>query len=157
MLGDVLEASFPEPFDIIWSRDAFMHIPDKARLFSRLFSLMAPGGRLVITDYARGKTPGSPEFESYIEKTGYSVIEPQQYGERLRAAGFGDVVVNDATARFVEILRSEEDRLVTNRADFLASFSESDLDYLVDRWNMKIGFCQAGDMKWGIYVADKQA
>jgi phosphoethanolamine N-methyltransferase len=157
MLGDVLEASFPEPFDIVWSRDAFMHIPDKARLFSRLYSLMAPGGRLVITDYARGRTPGSPEFERYIEKTGYSVIEPEQYGERLRSAGFVNVVVDDATARFVEILRSEEDRLVSNRADFFESFSDSDLDYLVDRWNMKIGFCQAGDMKWGIYVADKKA
>jgi phosphoethanolamine N-methyltransferase len=156
VLGDVLEASFPEPFEIVWSRDAFMHIPDKPRLFSRLYSLMAPGGRLVITDYARGKTPGSPEFERYIEKTGYSVIEPEQYGDRLRAAGFVNVVVDDATARFVEILRSEEDRLVSNRSDFLASFSESDVDYLVDRWNMKIGFCQAGDMKWGIYVADKK-
>jgi phosphoethanolamine N-methyltransferase len=157
VLGDVLEADVQAPFDIIWSRDAFMHIPDKPRLFSRLYSLMAPGGRLVITDYARGKTPGSPEFERYIEKTGYSVIEPGPYGERLRGAGFVNVLVDDATARFVEILRSEENCLVTNRADFLASFSASDLDYLVDRWNMKIGFCQAGDMKWGIYVADKQA
>ena len=68
---------FAEPFDIIWSRDAFMHIPDKARLFSRLYDLSAPGGRLVITDYARGKTPGSPEFEKYIETTGYNVVEPE--------------------------------------------------------------------------------
>jgi phosphoethanolamine N-methyltransferase len=83
------------------------------------------------------------------------VIEPEQYGEKLRGAGFVNVIADDATARFVEILRSEEDRLVKERADFLASFSESDLDYLVDRWNMKIGFCQAGDMKWGIYLAAK--
>ena len=60
-------------------------------------------------------------------------------------------------AKFVEILKSEEGRLVAHRAEFLASFSETDLDYLVDRWNMKIGFCGAGDMKWGIYVADKKA
>jgi phosphoethanolamine N-methyltransferase len=157
ILADVLKTDFPQPFDIIWSRDAFMHIPDKARLFSRLYSLMAPGGRLVITDYARGKTPGSPEFERYIENTGYSVIEPEKYGEVLRGAGFVNVVVDDSTAKFIEILRAEESRLVSERADFLASFSASDLDYLVDRWNMMIGFCKAGDMKWGIYVADKPA
>jgi phosphoethanolamine N-methyltransferase len=52
LLGDVLETSFPEPFDIIWSRDAFMHIPDKPKLFSRLYQLLAPDGKLVITDYA---------------------------------------------------------------------------------------------------------
>ena len=114
VLGDVLEEKFAEPFDIIWSRDAFMHIPDKARLFSRLYDLSAPGGRLVITDYARGKTPGSPEFEKYIETTGYNVVEPEAYGRLLEAAGFTDVVVDDATARFVEILKSETGRLADN-------------------------------------------
>jgi phosphoethanolamine N-methyltransferase len=156
ILGDVLEEKFSEPFDIIWSRDAFMHIPDKRRLFSRLYDLSAPGGRLVITDYARGKTTGSPEFEKYIETTGYSVIEPEEYGRLLEAAGYENVVVDDATARFVEILKSEIGRLVDKPTDFLASFSESDLKYLVDRWEMKVGFCKNGDMKWGNYLATRK-
>ncbi len=155
LLGDVLETSFAEPFDIIWSRDAFMHIPDKPRLFSRLYQLMAPGGRLVITDYARGKTPGSAEFEEYIRKTGYSVIEPRDYGRLLEAAGFVDVIVDDATPRFIEILEREAESLVTRRGEFLASFSEADLNYLVERWAMKVRFCHAGDMKWGIYLASR--
>jgi phosphoethanolamine N-methyltransferase len=155
LLGDVLETSFSEPFDIVWSRDAFMHIPDKPRLFSRLYQLMAPGGRLVITDYARGRSPANPEFEKYIEKTGYHVIEPREYGHLLEGAGFADVVVDDATGRFVEILEDESTRLVENRAEFLAHFSDADLGYLIDRWAMKIRFCRDGDMKWGIYLASK--
>jgi phosphoethanolamine N-methyltransferase len=134
-----------------------MHIPDKPRLFARLRELLSPGGRLVITDYARGKSPGSPEFERYIEKTGYHVIEPKAYGELLRAARFTDVVVDDATKTFVEILESEMHRLDANRADFLASFTEADLNYLVDRWAMKVRFCNGGDMKWGIYLATRQS
>jgi phosphoethanolamine N-methyltransferase len=155
LLGDVLKTDFPEPFDIVWSRDAFMHIPDKAELFARLYSLLAPGGRLVITDYARGKAPGSSEFEEYIKKTGYSVIEPTQYGKFLEGAGFKNVVADDATDRFIKILEREADSLVTRRAEFLSSFSESDLDYLVERWAMKVRFCKAGDMKWGNYLATK--
>ena len=96
----------------------------------------------MITDYARGKTPGSPEFEAYIEKTGYNVIEPREYGRLLEAAGFADVVVDDATPRFVEILEREADSLVTRRGEFLASFSEADLNYLVERWAMKVRFLQ---------------
>jgi phosphoethanolamine N-methyltransferase len=157
LLGDVLEASFPEPFDIIWSRDALMHIPDKPRLFARLHSLMAPGGRLVITDYARGPAPGSPQFEKYIETTGYHVVEPREYGRLLEETGFVDVVVDDATSSFVTILRAEVDRLVSHRSEFLASFSEQDLNYLLERWAMKVGFCRAGDMKWGIYLASRSA
>jgi phosphoethanolamine N-methyltransferase len=157
LLGDVLDTSFAEPFDIVWSRDAFMHIPDKPRLFAGLHRLLGGGGRLVITDYARGKTPGSPEFETYIQKTGYHVIEPESYGELLQAAGFEDVRVHDATRRFVEILQSESDHLVANRTEFLASFSEADLNYLIARWAMKVGFCRDGDMKWGIYLATKRS
>jgi len=155
LLGDVLETPFPEPFDLIWSRDAFMHIPDKARLFRRLHELLAGGGRLVITDYARGKTPASPEFERYIETTGYAVVEPGEYGRLLQAAGFSDVVAGDASARFIEILQREMDQLVTNRAEFVTSFSEADLTYLVERWQMKVRFCRNGDMKWGNFLASK--
>ena len=132
-----------------------MHVPDKARLFSTLHGLLAPGGRIVITDYARGKAPGSPEFETYIKETGYHVVEPEQYGQFLRDAGFTDVVVDDATSKFVEILRDEVKRLHDHREEFLKSFSETDLNYIVDRWEMKVGFCQDGDMKWGIYLGTK--
>jgi phosphoethanolamine N-methyltransferase len=155
VLGDVLETPFEDKFDIIWSRDALMHIPDKPRLFSRLHDLLDDGGRLVITDYARGKTPASPAFEDYIAEMGYHVVEPEEYGQLLRDAGFVEVVVDDATITFVDILRRESKRLVDHRDDFLSSFSGDDLNYLVSRWAMKDGFCRAGDMKWGIYLASK--
>jgi phosphoethanolamine N-methyltransferase len=155
ILGDVLDTPFADKFDIIWSRDALMHVPDKERLFARLYNLLDDGGRIVITDYARGKTPASPAFEEYSTKTGYHVVEPEQYGQLLEGAGFEEVQVIDATDTFVDILSRESKRLADHRADFLSSFSESDLNYLVDRWAMKEGFCKAGDMKWGIYLGTK--
>ncbi len=156
ILGDVLETPFPEKFDLVWSRDALMHIPDKPRLFARLHGLLADGGRVVITDYARGKTPASPAFEEYIMKTGYHVVEPAQYGRLLRDAGFTEVIVDDATATFVDILQRESRRLVEHRDDFFSAFSAEDLNYLVERWAMKERFCAAGDMKWGIYLGTRR-
>jgi phosphoethanolamine N-methyltransferase len=156
-LGDILTMPFERKFDIVWSRDALMHLPDKPGLFSRLHSLIEPGGRLVITDYARGTTQGSPEFRAYVEQTGYHLTDPDSYGKLLEGAGFVDVVVEDATGKFIEILGREIERLTAHRQDFLTSFPEGDLNYLVDRWSMKVGFCEAGDMKWGIYQATKKA
>jgi phosphoethanolamine N-methyltransferase len=157
ILGDVLTEPFADKFGIVWSRDALMHLPDKPALFAHLFNLTEPGGRLAITDYARGVGAGSPEFQAYIASTGYHVVDPATYGKFLEGAGYTDVVVEDATNRFVTILEREIAFLETNRADFLQSFSEKDLNYLIDRWKMKVGFCQAGDMKWGIYLATKPA
>jgi phosphoethanolamine N-methyltransferase len=156
--ADVLdEQAVVGPFDVIWSRDALMHVHDKPRLFRRLHDLLTDGGTLVITDYARGEGDASPEFEAYIARTGYHVVSPLRYGELLSQAGFADVQVEDATARFVEILESEMARLRDQREAFLKVFSEDDLNYILDRWAMKVRFCQAGDMKWGIYRASKRA
>ena len=148
ILGDILEIAFGHRFDVLWSRDALMHVHDKPRLFSRLYELTEPGGRLVITDYARGTTAGSPEFQAYVASTGYHLVDPASYGKLLEDAGFVDVVAEDATDRFVEILKLEVERLNANRDDFLKYFSEDDLNYLIARWQMKVGFCNAGDMKW---------
>ena len=131
-----------------------MHIPDKPRLFSRLYQLLAPGGRLVITDYARGKTPGSPEFESVHRED-----RLQRRSSRASTAGCSRPPgswMSSSTTRprgSSRSSRARRDSLVTNRGEFLASFSEADLNYLVERWAMKVRFCQAGDMKWGIYLA----
>ena len=100
ILGDVLEEKFAEPFDIIWSRDAFMHIPDKARLFSRLYDLSAPGGRLVITDYARGKTPARRNSRNTSKRPATTSSSPRHTAGCSKAAGFTDVIVDDATAAF---------------------------------------------------------
>ncbi|MGE3822499.1 MAG: methyltransferase domain-containing protein [Isosphaeraceae bacterium] len=157
VVGDVLEHPFDQPFDVVWSRDALMHIPDKPRLFKRLLDLLTPGGQLVITDYARGTPPGSPEFEAYLKSTGYHVVTPDAYGKLLEDAGFVDVQVEDATAKFIAIMKDEAKRLEENREEFVSLFSEADLKYLIDRWAMKDGFCHAGDMKWGIYKATRPA
>ena len=156
ILGDVLdESAVSGPFDLVWSRDALMHIPNKPQLFGRLLDLLGPGGALAITDYARGEGELSPEFQEYIAKTGYHVVSPRQYGNLLEDAGFVDVKVEDATDRFVAILKDEMGRLESDSAKFLAVFGEADYRYLLDRWAMKVGFCEAGDMKWGVYTARK--
>ena len=157
LIGDILKTEFPEKFDVIWSRDALMHLHDKPLLFSTLFNLLAPGGKLIITDYARGTGEGSPEFQAYVKSTGYHLVDPATYGKFLEGAGFVDVDVEDATGKFIDIMKREAARLSSNPEEFVGMFSAEDLKYLVDRWAMKDVFCNAGDMKWGIYLATKPA
>ena len=156
LLADVLETDFDDAFDVIWSRDALMHVHDKKRLFAKLYSLLEDGGQLVITDYARGPKPGTPEFEAYAKSTGYHLVEPGRLRQVPRRRRVPDVIVEDATAKFTQILKDEPVKLAANREDFLSSFSETDLNYLVDRWAMKVRFCDAGDMKCGHLQGDQE-
>ena len=61
-----------------------------------------------------------------MKSTGYHLVEPSAYGKLLEGAGFVDVVVEDATEKFIDIMKREAGRLASNPEDFVGMFSESD-------------------------------
>ena len=96
----------------------------------------------MITDYARGKNARLAGIREIHRKDRL----PRRRARAIwpvasRHAGFIDVVVDDATAHFVDILRRDRSGWSIIPADFLSVFSETDLNYLVDRWEMKVDFC----------------
>jgi len=53
---DATQAAFPENyFDVIYSRDAIMHIADKELVYSKALSWLKPGGQLVVSEYVHGR------------------------------------------------------------------------------------------------------
>ena len=38
-------------FDIVFSKDSFVHIPDKEKIFSQVFKVLKPGGFFVFSDW----------------------------------------------------------------------------------------------------------
>ena len=151
-LADVLQQDFAEnSFDLIWSRDALLHIPQKSELFALLAKWLAPGGQIMISDYARKDGDVSTEFQTYVDSSGYHLLDVESYGALLTEAGFQSVKNEDWSKQFVEVLRAEQSELRDNREQFLQHFSDKDLDYLVERWERKVQYCLNGDMHTGLW------
>lgn len=56
----------PESFDVVWAVESFDHAIDKAAWVQSMYTLLRPGGRLVIADGFRGKKPETTQqSESY--------------------------------------------------------------------------------------------
>jgi phosphoethanolamine N-methyltransferase len=145
LVGDVLETPTADAsFDWFHSRDAFLHIADKAKLFQRAFALLKPGGRVFVTDYGRGPEPMSNEFAAYVDASGYNLLDPEAYASPIEQAGFVDVRVEDCTASFIDILHCDLARM----ADPATDLSGEDRAYLIGRWQLKERACRAGDMRW---------
>ncbi|MCC6796066.1 MAG: methyltransferase domain-containing protein [Candidatus Hydrogenedentes bacterium] len=150
ILGDVLSVPLPAAqFDAVYSKDSFLHIQDKQKLMQTLFRLVAPGGRIFFTDYLRGRAFGSQEFETYAADSQYSLATVEQYVEQLRVAGFQNIVTGDWSERLTEILR--EDIAKLRACDSV--LATADVDYLIDRWELKLRCLHSGDMKWGSFEA----
>ncbi len=150
LCGDILDIDLPEGgFDVVYSRDALLYIEDKHRLYTRMLSLLAPGGTLFVSDYACGPGELSAEFVAYTQDAGYHLRSVAGYGEVLEAAGFSEVNAIDKRETFIEVMTREIERVKSLPDDPEEGISPEDRDYLVERWQRKIEWCKAGDMAWG--------
>ena len=147
--GDCLEMKCPDCYDAIYSRDVFLHIHDKGRLFSVLKSLLRPGGKLLFTDYCCGEQPWNHEFSEYVDDRGYDLHTLFEYAALVSEAGFKQVVYSDLSSRFTEIL--ETDLLKIDNLDI----GESIKTELSQSWEGKLSRSRSGDHKWGLITAIK--
>jgi phosphoethanolamine N-methyltransferase len=147
--GDCLELDQVDHYDAVYSRDVFLHIDDKQRLLSVLYAALHPGGRLLFTDYCCSPKPWSDEFDDYVEDRGYSLHTTDEYAGLIMNAGFERVTGEDITPRFIEILRSDLERI--ERSDMDAATSRK----LQQSWQQKLARAEAGYQRWGLFTARK--
>ncbi len=147
--GDCLELHRPAVYDAIYSRDVFLHIGDKKRLFAVLYAMLKPGGKLLFSDYCCGEKPWADEFSSYVKGRGYDLLTLNQYTEKISAAGFVEVRPEDMTERFVEILEMELKKIKTLK------YSQTVIGQLSQSWIGKLHRARSGDHRWGVFAAQK--
>lgn len=101
-------------FDVVFSKDALLHAPDKDAVFSEIFRVLRPGGMFAASDWMIGHD-GEPsrDMKDYIAAEGlsFSMASPARYREAMRKAGFVDVVTVDRNAWYRDVARIELERL----------------------------------------------
>lgn len=147
----------PESFDVIYSRDAILHIEDKEALFSKFLTWLKPNGRLLISDYCCGEQEATPHFKEYVKGRGYHLLSPPHYGHLLEKVGFTDVNAMDKTDLFVASLRRELQWTKDNKDSFISETSEKDFNDIVNGWESKLVRASEGDQRWGLFTAVKPA
>jgi len=158
IVSDIFETPLEDNYyDLVYSRDAIIHIKEKKKLFDIMYRVLKPGGQVVITDYSfrHDSENLGEEFLAYYKSTGYFLESIPNYGNILKSAGF-EVQAIDFSETFLKYLKLELEKFMAQKEDFLKSFRQEDYDFLAERWERKIRMVgDAGDMKWGLYVAKK--
>ena len=101
-------------FDVVFSKDAMIHVPDKEALFVELFRVLKPGGMFAASDWLIGHD-GEPsaDMKDYIAAEGLSfgMASSRRYLLAMAAAGFAEGAVESRNAWYREVARSELARL----------------------------------------------
>ena len=100
LCGDVEEAVFSQPFDVVMVYNAFPHFPDPARLIARLGRLVKPGGRLSV---AHGMSRAA--IDSHHSGAAHRVSNGLMHEDALRAllAPYCDVDVCVSDAQMYQV------------------------------------------------------
>ena len=89
-------------FDVVFTKDAWIHVEDKAGLFADVHRVLRPDGLLLAGDWMRGPEPFSQHMERFFELEGltYHMETLDNTRQLLVEAGFEILAAEDITADY---------------------------------------------------------
>ncbi len=101
-------------FDLVFSKDAMIHVNDKDALFAEVFRVLRPGGVFAASDWLIGHDgPPSDAMRAYLDAEGLSfgMASSQRYLEAMAQVGFVDAQTTSRNAWYREQAKIELEKL----------------------------------------------
>ena len=139
----------PSTFDVVFSKDSIVHIPDKHVLMLEVFRVLRPGGWFLASDWLIGHDGDpSPEMTAYIAAEGldFGMASPRNYRDAMEAAGFADIAITSRNAWYRDTARSELARLKGPDGEAAARLVGRDfVDENIGIWERMIPVLDSGE------------
>lgn len=139
-------------FDVVFSKDSWIHVEDKPGLFDEVHRVLRPGGRLLAGDWMRGPEPFSSHMTYFFELEGltYHMERLDRTGELLAEAGFVDIELEDITDSYRERAHWEYEQM---RGPWLprmqSILGEDTAAHFVENWRALTVVLDRGELRPG--------
>jgi phosphoethanolamine N-methyltransferase len=127
-----------ESFDVVFSKDAMVHIADKEAVFADIFRVLKPGGTFAASDWliSHDDEP-TADMKAYIAAEGLSfgMASPKRYRSAMQKAGFTNIRTDSRNAWYRNEAARELNRLQTELYDqAVALTSKAFVDKNIATW-----------------------
>jgi phosphoethanolamine N-methyltransferase len=146
-------------FDVVFSKDSMVQIPDKPRIYADVLRVLRPGGQFIASDWLRGGTGSySAEMMEFfrLEGIAYNMVTLEESAAALAAAGFVDVEIRDRHAWYLDLAQKELAALEGPLNSVVAGrIGEERARHFVDDWRQLVVVVKRGELRPGHLKAAK--
>jgi SAM-dependent methyltransferase len=139
----------PDSFDVVFSKDSIVHIPDKAVLARDVARVLTPGGWFVASDWLIGHDGApSPEMRDYLDAEGldFGMASPNTYLGALVDAGFVDIEMRSRHEWYVGVATHELEQMrgpLRSRA--VEAFGAEFVEHNIEIWSKMLVVLATGE------------
>jgi SAM-dependent methyltransferase len=153
---------FPDgSFDVVFSKDSLVQIPDKGTIFAQIKRVLRPGGLLVMSDWLRGgEGEYSPELLEFFRLEGitYNMASIEQSRAALTAAGFVDIQICDRNEWYRTLAAREHASLAGEwYPTIVKRLGEERACHFVNNWRQLLVVLERGELRPAHLKARKPA
>ena len=138
-------------FDVVFSKDSLVQIPDKPALFAEVLRVLRPGGRFIASDWLRGGSGAySPEMMEYfrLEGIAYNMATLAESAAALRTAGFVDVEIRDRNAWYLGVAQHELESMQGALHDLIVDrIGVARARHFIDNWRQLVLVLERGELR----------
>jgi SAM-dependent methyltransferase len=139
-------------FDVVFTKDAWLHVIDKRALLRDVRRVLKPGGRLAGGDWMKGPEPFSADMLYFIELEGipYHPTTLADYGSMLHELGFEQVKLEDINSWYRDLAQQELARLKGELFDVMTDkLGIEARDHFIEDWRMLTVVLEKGELRPG--------
>ncbi len=138
----------PGTFDVVFSKDSIVHIPDKHALLAEVARVLKPGGWFLASDWLIGVETISSRMADYIAAEGldFGMATPARYGAAMAAQGFHEIRITSRNAWYRDEARREVARMKGELGAKAAAVVGQDfVDQNIGIWDRMIPVLDSGE------------
>jgi phosphoethanolamine N-methyltransferase len=138
-------------FDVVFSKDSLVQIPEKAALFAEVKRVLRPDGRFVASDWLRaGEGAYSAQMLEFfrLEGIAYNMASLAQSEAALRAAGFVDVQGRDRNDWYLALAKRELAAMEgALKPVILAALGAAHTEHFLANWRQLVVVLARGELR----------